>query len=255
MHPADQFIAFRDLVESGLSTDEVAARFGVSSLFVRQRLKLANVAPRFIAEYRSGALQLEQLEALAVTDDHATQERVWDSAQQWSRSPHNLRRLLTERKVSTSDKRTIFVGVKTYSDAGGLLEQDLFDDENEGYLTDPALLDRLVGELCEKLVADLLAQGWAWAKPYLENNYWEILNKYNRLDPKPISLTKELEEEADKLQNELGDDGSAKSEERINQIQARLEEIEDARTEFRRMFSSPNLDDFQREDKLSGEYW
>jgi hypothetical protein len=24
---------------------------------------------------------------------------------------------------------------------------------------------------------------------------------------------------------------------------------------FLRMFSSPNLDDFQREDKLSGEYW
>ena len=37
MHPADQFIAFHDLVvESGLSIDDVAARFGVSPLFVRQ---------------------------------------------------------------------------------------------------------------------------------------------------------------------------------------------------------------------------
>ena len=33
--------------------------------------------------------------------------------------------------------------------------------ENEGYLNDPALLDRLVKERCEKLVEDLLAQGWA----------------------------------------------------------------------------------------------
>ena len=81
MHPADQFIAFRDLVTSGLSSDEVAARFGVTTLFVRQRLKLANVAPRFIEEYRAGALQLEQLEALAITDDHTAQERVWDSVQ------------------------------------------------------------------------------------------------------------------------------------------------------------------------------
>jgi ParB family transcriptional regulator, chromosome partitioning protein len=145
MHPADQFIAFHDLVKSGLSSDEVAARFGVSVLFVRQRLKLANVAPRFIEDYRAGAVQLEQLEALALTDDHAAQERVWDSAQNWERSPHNLRRLLTEKKVSSSDKRAIFVSVKAYSDAGGAIEQDLFDDENEGYLTDPALLDRLRG--------------------------------------------------------------------------------------------------------------
>jgi ParB family transcriptional regulator, chromosome partitioning protein len=47
MHPADQFFAFHDLVvECGLSIDDVAARFGVSPLFVRQRLKLANVALR-----------------------------------------------------------------------------------------------------------------------------------------------------------------------------------------------------------------
>jgi ParB family transcriptional regulator, chromosome partitioning protein len=53
MHPADQFIAFRDLlVQSGFSIDDVAARFGVSPLFVRQRLKLANVAPRIIKAYR-----------------------------------------------------------------------------------------------------------------------------------------------------------------------------------------------------------
>jgi ParB family transcriptional regulator, chromosome partitioning protein len=104
------------LAESGLSIDDVAARFGVTTLFVRQRLKLANVAPRFIEDYRARALQLDQLEALAITDDHAAQERVWDSAQNWERSAHNLRRLLTEKKVSSSDKRAIFIGVKTYSD-------------------------------------------------------------------------------------------------------------------------------------------
>ncbi len=65
MHPADQFIAFHDLVvQSGLSIDDVAARFGVSPLFVRQRLKLANVAPRFIKAYRAEEIRLDQLEAL-----------------------------------------------------------------------------------------------------------------------------------------------------------------------------------------------
>jgi len=202
MHPADQFIAFRDLVESGLSIDRVAARFGVTTLFVRQRLKLANVAPRFIEDYRAGALQLEQLEALAITDDHQAQERAWNSAQyDWDRSPHNLRRLLTEKQVSTSDKRAIFVGVEPYLAAGGTIERDLFDEQDEGYLTDPALLVRLVGDRCEKLIADLLAQGWAWVKPSVENP-WELLQQYTRLQPVPVTLSEDLIQEADKLQAE-----------------------------------------------------
>ena len=77
MHPADQFIAFHDLVvESGLSINDVASRFGVSPLFVRQRLKLANVAPRFIKAYRAEEIRLDQLEALAITDDQEAQQKV-----------------------------------------------------------------------------------------------------------------------------------------------------------------------------------
>ena len=79
--------------------------------------------------------------------------------------------MLTEKQVSPSDERVKFVGIKAYVDAGGILQRDLFDDEHEGYLSDPALLDRLVMERCEKLVEDLLAQGWAWAKLYVENDY------------------------------------------------------------------------------------
>jgi ParB family chromosome partitioning protein len=127
--------------------DDVAARFGVSPLFVRQRLKLANVAPRFIKAYRAEDIRLDQLEALAITDDQQAQEKVWDSLRHdWERSPHNLRSLLTEKYVSASDRRARFVGVEAYVAAGGTLERDLFDEENEGYLADPALLDRLVTE-------------------------------------------------------------------------------------------------------------
>src|SRR6202008_5076989 len=54
MHPADQFIAFHDLVvQSGLSIDDLAARFGGSPLFVRQRVILAKGAPRLSRAYRA----------------------------------------------------------------------------------------------------------------------------------------------------------------------------------------------------------
>ena len=81
MHPADQFTAFQQLVAAGLGFEEIAARFGVTPITVRQRLKLANVAPRLFELYRTDEINLDQLMALAVTDDHVAQERVWDSAQ------------------------------------------------------------------------------------------------------------------------------------------------------------------------------
>lgn len=46
MHPADQFEAFRALSEErGWSAEEIAARFGISPLTVRQRLRLGAVSP------------------------------------------------------------------------------------------------------------------------------------------------------------------------------------------------------------------
>jgi ParB family chromosome partitioning protein len=240
MHPADQFIAFRDLVNSGLGIEEVAARFGVTPLFVRQRLKLANVSPRFIEAYRAGEMQLEQLEALAITDDHVTQEQVWDTTQHaWERSASNLRRLLTEKQISASDRRARFVGVEAYLAAGGTVERDLFDTEHEGYLTDPALLDRLVAERIEGLASDLRAQGWSWADPCLNTDYWTVLQKYNRLQPGPVDLDEDLLAEADKLRAELDsidqrDPGeySEEFERRFDEIQNRLEEIDAAQKDF-----------------------
>ncbi len=80
MHPADQFDAFRSLVDQGKDIEDIAARFGVTPTTVRQRLKLANVAPRLFELYRQNQINLDQLMALAVTDDHDAQEQVWDSS-------------------------------------------------------------------------------------------------------------------------------------------------------------------------------
>jgi ParB family chromosome partitioning protein len=73
MHPADQFDAFRSLIDQGMGVEDVAARFGVTPTTVRQRLKLANVAPRLLELYRADEINLDQLMALAVTDDHGEQ--------------------------------------------------------------------------------------------------------------------------------------------------------------------------------------
>ena len=63
MHPADQFIAFNALAEAGTPAEDIAARFGVTALFVKQRLKLARVSPALFETYREGGMTLDRLMA------------------------------------------------------------------------------------------------------------------------------------------------------------------------------------------------
>jgi hypothetical protein len=76
MHPADQFEAFRELIDAGSTPADIAARFGISEVAVKKLLKLARVSPVVFEAYRSGTLTLAEVQAFAVSDDHAAQERV-----------------------------------------------------------------------------------------------------------------------------------------------------------------------------------
>ena len=76
MHPADQFEAFRTLVDGGMSIADVAARFGVSDGLVLKRLKLGRLSPAVLDAYRDGRIDLEQAQAFAITDDQQAQEDV-----------------------------------------------------------------------------------------------------------------------------------------------------------------------------------
>lgn len=96
MHPADQFEAFVALVAEGRPIEDIAADFSVTPLVVQRRLKLANVSPRLMADYRADAVSLDQLMALSITDDHAAQESVFYDAPQWQRHPSHLRERLNK---------------------------------------------------------------------------------------------------------------------------------------------------------------
>jgi ParB family chromosome partitioning protein len=162
MHPADEFDAFRQLIDAGQSVEDVAARFGVAPVVVQRRLKLANVGPTFIALYREGEITLEHLMALAVTDDHSRQQQAWDSLQRYERHPGTLRRVLTEHEISARDPIAKFVGIKTYEKAGGIVRRDLFEEDDEGVMLDGELLRQLAAQKLEKHAAKLKEEGVAW---------------------------------------------------------------------------------------------
>lgn len=164
MHPADQFEAFAALVAEGRPIEDIAADFSITPLVVQRRLKLANVSPRLMADYRADVVTLDQLMALSITDDHAAQEAAFYDSPTWQRSPHDLRERLTEREIDAYRHPLVrFVGLDTYEQAGGGIRRDLFSEGDAGvYLIDAALLERLAQDKLAGITAKVKAEGWAW---------------------------------------------------------------------------------------------
>lgn len=169
LHPADQFAAFARLAEErGLSAEEIGARFGVSAGVVRQRLRLGAVNPALMDLYRAGDLNLDQMMAFAVSEDHARQQQVLDQLGA-HRPPYLIRRAMTEAKVSASDRRALFIGAEAYVEAGGGILRDLFTEDDGGWFEDVGLLDRLVAEKLAAIAEDVRArEGWTWAEPHVD---------------------------------------------------------------------------------------
>ena len=226
MHPADQFEAFRKLVDGGATTSQVATRFGVSDLLVQQRLKLGRLSPAVLSAYREEEIDLEQAKAFAITDDHDAQERVLDTLAHMHGSPHSIRRALTQGEVPADDRRVRFVGLETYLAAGGGVRRDLFAEIGD-YLTDAQLLDRLVSEKLAQAALEVKQEGWAWVETAPERDY-SLFSQFVRRDPEHGEPSAEqlreleaLEAERDAL-SESGDDGDF---ERFSELEARIDEI------------------------------
>uniref|UniRef100_UPI0026203047 ParB/RepB/Spo0J family partition protein n=1 Tax=Paraburkholderia sp. TaxID=1926495 RepID=UPI0026203047 len=132
LDPFDVLRAYRMLAEEGRSVDYIAALFSAAPVTVKRRMKLASVSPKLLALLREDAITLDQLAALALADDHKTQEHIWFDANEWQRQPNYLRQAITRTEIDASRSRLVrFVGLAAYEGAGGYVRRDLFsDDEN-----------------------------------------------------------------------------------------------------------------------------
>ena len=225
MHPADQFEAFRDLAKiKGWSAEEIGARFGVSATLVRRRLRLGAVSPVLMAAYRVDDLTLDQLMAFAVSEDHARQEQVWRDLA-YNRSPHFIRRMMTEHEVAASDRRARFVGAEAYQAAGGRIRGDLFSEDGMGWFEDAALLERLA---LEKLTAEAeavrSAEGWLWAEAHID---FPHDHGCRRVYPRPVEPDPETKARLETLAEEYDAIVAACGDEPLSEEQdARLEAID-----------------------------
>ncbi|WP_293828059.1 ParB/RepB/Spo0J family partition protein [uncultured Brevundimonas sp.] len=238
MHPADQFEAFKRLAdEKGYGAEEIGARFGVTATVVRQRLRLGAAAPELMAAYREGTLALDQLMAFCVSGDQDRQRQVFEQLGEY-RPVHAIRRAMTEAKVRADDRRAIFVGVAAYEAEGGSVLRDLFTEDGGGWLEDPALLDRMVGDKLTALADEARQrENWRWAEAASD---YVAVNALGRVYPVEVVRSEAdaaqiaaLSEEYDALVSEAGPEGLTP------EADARLEEIDKALQAFGPDFDYP----------------
>ena len=230
LHPLDQFRAFQAMREKGKSEEEIAAAFFVSASIVKQRLKLAAVAPALLDAYAEEDLTLDQLMAFTVNPDHERQEQVWEALQRhYSKQPYEIRRMLTEGAVRASDRRAQYVGLDAYVDAGGAILRDLFQTDDGGWLQDAGLLDLMVTEKLREDAEAIQAEGWHWVEVDTDFPYGHtygmrrIPGESEPMNEEEAATYDALKAEFDQLEADHAD-----ADDLPEEVDARLGEIETA---------------------------
>ncbi|GGD45951.1 ParB/RepB/Spo0J family partition protein [Pseudoxanthomonas indica] len=215
MHPADEFLAFRQLAEEGNTADEIAERFGKPVRHIQQRLKLANVKPDLFEVYRGGGMNLDQLMALASTDNHELQRQAWATARgDYERDARSLRNFIYRETVSSENPMAQLVTLEAYEEAGGKVRRDLFSDT--AYLADLSLLESLAMQKLEAIASELRNAGWSWAEARLSMDYSEqsaygqhprcwTANIENFASDADAARFAEIELQASELENQIQD--------------------------------------------------
>jgi ParB family transcriptional regulator, chromosome partitioning protein len=243
MNPADECLAFQQLIEQGADIEGVARRFGLTVRFVEGRLRLASLAPVVFDALGAGEITLDVAKAYAATPDRERQAFVFEqiSRSYMAQHPDSIRRMMTQATVSASDRRARFVGEEAYVTGGGRIERDLFSDEDGARWLDIALLERLATEKMEEFAADTASSsGLAFVRPTLESRAgYDLTAGLQRVRLETPPLTEDetaeleaLEAETEELVAQLEDEQTEEeargaAEARVREISTRIEAITD----------------------------
>jgi ParB family chromosome partitioning protein len=232
LHPIDEFRAFQKMIDAGKTENDIAKAHRVTVGFVRQRLRLASASPLILQAYRDEEIELEQLMAYCVTDDHSRQESVFQRlTESYDQSAHTIRRTLMEETVHANDRRVRFLGLNVYEKAGGPVERDLFSATNEGYLTDTELLNGLVADKLQTIAKSYRSKGWKWVEAAVSiphDRKWGL----DRVLGEDVELTNKEQKRLDKLNAEMGqldalDELTDEQDARRDELQSEISVLED----------------------------
>lgn len=131
----------------GEDVAKLAAGIGESADWVRQAIRLGNLAPAIFQAFADDRITIDQARAYGATEDHALQLAAFadlDPLDEWKKSPAKIRAQLRFGDPELG-RLLQFVGEGAYRDAGGRYELDLFaeDASARGRVADEPLLRAL----------------------------------------------------------------------------------------------------------------
>jgi len=158
LQPYEIHAAIAKQARRGLSVDEIADAIGQRPEWVRQQLRLGELATEVFDAYAAGTISMEHARAYAATADVELQRTAFahfSTRPSWDRSPAQIRAFL---KVGDLELERLlrFVGADVYRQAGGTYELDLFGDgPDRGRVADPVILRALAEQKLEQIRASV----------------------------------------------------------------------------------------------------
>ena len=209
MSPADEFEAFSTLMKPGtISPSDLAKRFGFTERYVKQRLRLAALAPEILEAVRERAITVDSAMAYASSQDRDAQLRCYKKQLRTNWKPHDpdvIRRDLMLKAYTGDSSVALYVGLDAYEAAGGRYDDDLFsthpDVDAPKRLIDGKLLEDLgMKKMAQELVPfvteanrggaglnagaliapELDVSDWQWKKPKAPDGFVLVEAGYDR---------------------------------------------------------------------------
>ncbi|MGP1354559.1 MAG: ParB/RepB/Spo0J family partition protein [Parasphingopyxis sp.] len=234
MHPADAIEAYGKLAADGMTSDDIAARFGVVPDHVNRILSLAGLHPDIRAALAKDEIGLEAAKAYTLTDDQEHQLRLFG---EFGDNAHMVRRALTDDKIATDSAIFDLVPLAEYIEAGGMLTRDLFSGDEGGFADNPELVWRLAQQRMETIRDDYVADGW----PEVEIAERQPENFYSLNHMRPKGLRDLTDKERERLAaleekvaaiEEADPEAGVWNNDELRTIDEEVREIENARRLF-----------------------
>ena len=161
MDEMDQYEAFKRLADGGMTGDDIASHFGISTHVVERRLAIARLIPDLRRMYRRGDIDARTIRLLTLATPE--RQRAWIKLEGDGKAPPSWQLkqwLLGGAQIST--KAALFDSA-LYDETQGGIVRDLFADDpahDGAFFADPAQFWELQNQAIKERAEAFAENGW-----------------------------------------------------------------------------------------------
>jgi len=225
MHPLDEAEAFAALAsKEGKGVDGIAAEFGVTERYVRQRMQLATLAAPVKAAYRAGEIDTGTGEAFASVPQEKQLE-VWRELNGHPRHAEQVRNIIANGWI---DAKNALFDLKTLPEAA--VSRDLF---SERVLVERSAFMDAQTQALATMQGTLKEEGWSEVvigkRQDVQDRLYNMDRPKQEFDDATTRKLAEIQARREKLETKANqiDEGDEAAMEKVQRLYDKLEDAED----------------------------